>query len=297
MSDQQYPQPYPDQQQPMPSEMGTMPVPKQELKWAQRDVKQLVKDLNRASTLVKKVSPALQQEADALAKQVEGYKATFAGKEVTQEQMQEYRDAMMQDAMQGIRTRAETLQMLSKEVPRELKRVRGASDQLTKLLARKSTVTKGVTIADDLKIVGVDIASLTQGDEAGSAAAEVEALYSAAVKTPTMENIETAQQALQGLREEQRSPDEDRERMMLSQAVTQFNNTYAKPLIRVKDEELRTALLNELTSVIEALNSGDGEEALRASREDITPQLRSLISRARNASSATKAKILQTLAL
>ncbi len=264
------------------------PLPAGEVKGLLRQINDQRRELTKLVAKAKRVLPGVLPEIQALQKQLEDFAAAFSGKSVTRSQVQDYYDAKLWDAINPLRERVSRLELIVKEMPREIKRRKSALSPLEKFL-------KGAQVRSALGGIGINTDGLNQTiAEWKSALEQFNALYQAVVTNPTEEAIDAAEDARASLHQPD-GPAQEFEIRELYQRLRELYIGYAKPLLKVKDEEVKAALVEFLSEVVEAMNNGEYREAQEAFA-NLPPELRRIfVQQAQRVTAANRARLLQRL--
>ena len=219
-----------------------------------KEVKRILRDITQMRAQIKQIISQNKKTATASdiselnAVLAEADKAYTAIKNSSDEEMrsnmQEFYDGQYWDKIQAVRMRL--------EIPRELKQMAPIFKRLEKILATKA-----------IQNIGLDIERAKQGvAEMKQLADQVQSAYNSG-------DMETAQEAMQELRENGWHPGE------IEGTIFRFRNI-KNMLKRVKDAQVRNEVDGVLQEVVSAFNEGDYRQA-RETMDEYADDLQRMI--------------------
>ena len=222
-------------------------VSPQEIQRILKDITQMRNEIKRIISQNKKTASAsdlseLNSVLEAANKSYAAIKSS--GDDEMRSNMQEFYDSQYWDKIQTVRMRL--------EIPRELKQMAPIFKRLEKILATKA-----------IQNIGLDIERAKQGvAEMKQLADQVQSAYNSG-------DMETAQEAMQELRENGWHPGE------IEGTIFRFRNI-KNMLKRVKDAQVRNEVDGVLQEVVTAFNEGDYRQA-RETMDEYADDLQRMI--------------------
>lgn len=259
---------------------------REELKGTVRQIKDQQRQLTQLATKAKRVLPGALPEVQVLQKKLGDFVVAFSGKVVTRGQLQDYQQSGLWDEINPLQQKIERFETIVRNMPKEIKSRQRALSTLEKFF-------KGSQVKSALSSIGINTNALDQEIvEWRGTIEQWNALYQAAVTNPTEETIDAAADARNSAQAD--APPQEFEIRGLNQRLRELYTGYARPLLAVKDQEVRVALIGLLSDVVEAVNSADyrgAQEAFTA----LPPGLRPLFTQARRVTTANKARFLDRI--
>gem|GEM_PF-4818555 len=268
-----------------PSEEGP-PVSPQELKGDLRQIRDQQREVKQLAKTAAKI-PVLLAEVQAFQRTLDGFAQTLSAANVTRVQLEEYRQARTWEDLNALRQKVEPLRLIVQELPGEIRKRQIALKTLEIFFNGKGTLNA-------LSIAGVNTEALKQSAVGyRGALEELNRVYQQAITTGSEETIQQAEELRADLHQPDSSGTDRAIREWTSQLRT-FVSRYARPLGLVRDEEIRAALKELLSGMVEAVNSNDLDSFREASR-DFTPAVQRLFTRARQVRTNQRATFLKQI--
>ncbi len=268
-------------------------ISSEEVRAIVRQIKDQQRQVAQLTTQAKRQAPAVLPDLDALKKSLDDFTAKLSAKGATRQQLNDYNDVRVQDALNDLGRKVnlgQRITELKRQMGSELKRRRRSLTQLTQLLQSK----KPDDVSALLSGLGVDVAGLNQtASESDQQLTGWEQAYTTAATGTDEDALNAAQEALQEMHSAGAGPDQssfDQLRSVLKELLDGFG----KPLAKVTDEEIRSALSGFMSDVVDALNSGEVQQA-RQALQSLPREVRAAFLRAPRVTASNRDRFLQQL--